>query len=260
MTFRTKIFGSFGKGVDGSISLNFDVSGGRNCDTGCALHPQSTNPKWQNAGGIPCYAVRAEIRPDRQGLTRKLGRHGKLGAAQVCGAAIVEYRLMRDKGVSVPWARISTNGSVPQPENVRPIFRAQFRTLLAMFLDDDVPVHFPVETKEKRRFYDHMVGDLCTVRESCNLDVDRFVHATVPRSVVVGSRSMSRNERVSEAQRVAKLARETSGQKIVVCPAITHSWASNPVRKNAIPKNDRAKCGACTACADQNVQIVYPLH
>ena len=55
------IVGTFGKGIEGSLTVNFGVSGGDNCDTACKHHPQSSASDATRA----CYAVRAEIRPDR---------------------------------------------------------------------------------------------------------------------------------------------------------------------------------------------------
>jgi hypothetical protein len=49
------IIGSFGKGIEGSISINFGVSGGADCDTLCKHHPESVA---KDATHL-CYAARS---------------------------------------------------------------------------------------------------------------------------------------------------------------------------------------------------------
>ncbi len=146
-----KILGTFGKGLDGSVSINFDVSGGDNCDRACPHHPGSSDKSATQA----CYAVRTEIRPDRAELKRKLERHSQMPAWLVCGRALAELALRVGRGKPVPWVRISTNGSVPQPAAVRHdrTFRTMFRKLLTYCLESGIPVHLPVETYAKARFY-----------------------------------------------------------------------------------------------------------
>ena len=246
------ILGTFGKGVDGSISLNFDVSGGDNCDIACPHHPDSTAENATNA----CYAARAEIRPDRSQLAAKLDRHGAMPPFLVVNRALFEIHELQRLGHKIPWLRISTNGSVPQPEQVDKSFRECFRRLLEWCRDSGIPVHFPTETYPKTRFYRALCGDLVTVRESV-VDEKRFLRASGAVSVVVGSEGSSRIERVTEARTVAQKRRERTGRKVVVCPAVLNSFAA---RRDPNLKNDRAKCGACTACQHEEMDIVYPRH
>ena len=73
------ILGSFSKGIDGSVTINFARSGGIHCDRSCAHHPQSTAARPTCA----CYGVRTEYRPDRCQLAAKLERHEKLPPAVI---------------------------------------------------------------------------------------------------------------------------------------------------------------------------------
>lgn len=248
------ILGTFGKGIDGSITVNFGVSGGKHCDTRCKHHPESTAADATRA----CYAVRAEQRPDRQQLAAKLQRHETIPAALVCGRALLEIQELELRGKRIPWLRISTNGSLPQPETVRgsKLFRSQFRALLQHCQQSGIPVHIPVETALKRRFYDALVGDLVTIRESAQT-ANRFYRAPCAVSFTAGNSSQTRAERVETARQVAARRRLSTGRKSIVCPAVLNSFAA---KRNPALKNDRAKCGACTACSAAEVDVVYPLH
>ena len=252
---RTKtrpVLGTFSKGIPGSVSLNFDLSGGKNCDTGCKYHPAQQGT---------CYAVRLEGRHDRRELAAKLKRHGKTDPAIICGRALAELSDRVCRGISVPWLRISTSGSVPSPAAARanPRFRATLRALLPFCPDNSIPVHFPDETTPKARYYRSIVGDLVTVRESATT-LRRFVTTSHTASVTAGQPGTSRTVRVVTAVKVAMAKRTETGRRVIVCPAVTHSWASNPIKSNPIPRNPRAKCGSCTACAQGNTDVVYPLH
>jgi hypothetical protein len=248
------ILGSFGKALPDAVSINFGLSGGRNCDVRCKHHPDST----AKDATKQCYAVRIEIRPDRIQLKGKLERHENMPPALVCNRATLEIITAVERGIVIPWARISTAGSLPQPEDVREdkAFRDAFRRLLETCRQYGIPVHIPVETYEKARFYRALAGDLVVIRESAQSD-RRFLRAKGAVSVVGGTPEMSRLERVEKSRELAAKRRELTGRKTVVCPAITNSFAA---RRDPSKKNDRAKCGACVACSLAHIDIVYPLH
>ena len=109
------VLGSFGKGVPGSVTLNFATSGGANCDRECAYHPESTN---EAAGSVRCYAASCENRHDRKELRAKLERHEATDAAEIISRASLEMAL---RGYFAPWFRFSAFGSVPAavPGNLR---------------------------------------------------------------------------------------------------------------------------------------------
>lgn len=257
MVFRLKpgsALGTFSKGIAGAVSVNFGASGGANCDVGCKHHPESTARDPTNA----CYAVTVEQRGDRKALATKLQRHQKLGAAQVVGKALLELQQLTSKRKRIPWIRISTNGSVPQPGDMTPLFASQFRALLNFARSQAIPVHLPVETPTKARIYRKLFGDLATVRESAD-DVARFLRARVPVSCTAGKPGTSYRLRIAAARKLAARKRKRSGRKVVVCPAVLNTFVSRG-KGNEHKRNKRAKCGVCVACACPDTDIVYPLH
>jgi len=260
MRLRTgSILGTFSKGIENSVSINFGVSGGANCETSCQHHPV-------NDGA--CYAVRAEIRPDRQELTNKLVRHEAMPAALVCGKALYELQSLVIKGKIIPWVRFSTNGSLPKPDDVREnkLFVSQFRKLVEFCVKNGIPVHIPVESHKKARFYRSLIGDLVTIRESVQ-NVKRFPTAAGQVSIAIGHGLPLRN-RVSAAATLAKSRTNKTGRKTVVCPAVVSSfnYKLNSRGLTAEEKSklklrySKAKCGACVACASADVDVVYPIH
>lgn len=258
MTAKQKkppILGTFGKGIDGSISINFGVSGGPDCDTSCKHHPESTAKDATNL----CYAARSEIRPDRTQLAKKLARHQEMPPALVLGRALFEIQQIIGRGKVVPWVRISTNGALPMPSKVRgnKLFRSQLRALLSYCSDHKIPVHLPTESYQKARFYRAMIKDLAVIRESIQGGARRLKTAVGAISYVAGMKSQTRLQRVESARVAAKMRRDSTGRKTIVCPAILNSWAA---RRDKSKLNKRAKCGACVACAMPNVDVVYPLH
>jgi hypothetical protein len=245
------ILGTFSKGITGSLSVNFGLSGGTNCDTRCKHHPESTAADATHA----CYAVRNEkFYPS---VLRKLTRHETMPPALLCGRAIIEIQARIDAGKPIPWLRVSTNGAVPMPAQARAdkLFCSQFRALITLCRQHDIPVHFPVESYEKQRFYAALLGDLATVRESAQTD-RRFLSAKTPVATTA-RKGANRVETVDNARMLARKRREKTGRKTVVCPAVLNTFAA---RKDPSKRNDRAKCGACVACADALVDIVYPCH
>ena len=254
------ILGSFSKATKGSVSINFDVSGGKSCDAGCTLK------------NTLCYAEIVERRPDRVQLASKLERHGKLPAAQVCGAALIELQALEAKGKVIPWVRISSAGSVPQIEDVTALFISQMRTLLTWCKSRSIPVHFPVETIAKADFYRALFGDLVTVRASLQTDAE-FLTYRAAASYVVGrditEGKAIRARRIEAARTMARERYLATGRKTIVCPAITSDWMRRSARINA-KKNgtdagrfaDKIKCGkfGCNACENPLIDVIYPQH
>lgn len=253
------ILGTFSKGIDGSVSVNFGVSGGANCETTCQHHPD-------NDGA--CYAARAEIRPDRAQLADKLIRHETKPAAYICGRALFELQELISRGKTIPWVRFSTNGSLPKPSKVRRnrLFVTQFRKLVEFCVRNSIPVHIPVESYKKARFYRSLVGDLVTIRESVQNE-KRFRSAVGQVSIAVGH-GLPLRDRVEYAAEVARLRRESMDRKTVVCPAVVSSFnyklnsrgKTDDEKRELKARYSRAKCGACTACSDARIDVVYPIH
>jgi hypothetical protein len=229
--------GSFSKAVPGAISLNFGESGGVNCSTKCEALKLGV-----------CYAVHTEkMKPSIQTSGERKRKHG---FAKVC----LEYRnqieRLESKGKAIPWIRFSTFGSVPN-RRLTGVEMQAFADLVRSF-PPGVPVHFPVETKEKaERFRAIAVAfDLSlVVRESCQSDrrANETLAENSPSSRIV-YKGANKRERLANAQ---KLARKSKG-KARVCPAI----ASTILRRDS-----PVKCGQCTLCARGDVNLIlYPQH
>lgn len=276
------ILGSFSKGTNGSVSINFGMSGGSNCSKRCIHHPDS---KRTNATR-KCYAAVVERRADRVQLREKLERHEGLPAYALCGAALRELQEMERKNKLPPWVRFSTNGSLPMTANAGALFLNQLRTLVKWIVDRGIPVHIPVETRNKAEFYRDAIGDLVTIRESLQATGS---HTTAEGAVswVAGADITGKNIRARRAERSrqeARERREATGRKTIVCPAVCNGWkmktaqsqASGALRKHGENSPEhaetlaqvdiasaaalKAKCGNCIACSLPSVDVVYPLH
>ena len=262
------VLGGFGKAILNSVALNFGISGGENCDTKCRMHPGYILPVNQKPIGLEnkCYAVTTEQRFDRVQLSNKLVRHEALNPAMICGRAIVELQDLLRRGFTIPWFRFCTNGPLPKVKIARKnkLFLTQFRKLVELLVANDIPVHLPVETHAKAKFYRSIVGDLITVRESLQ-DVKRFNTAKGSVSFVVGVGTLP--ERIEQARAAAKSRTDSTGRKTIVCPAVVAGFQKKLKNRglNIVEKEDlkarysKQKCGACKACA-QNVDVVYPSH
>jgi hypothetical protein len=252
------VLGSFDKGVEGSASLNFGESGGKNCDMSCRYHPQNVD----GDKDVRCYAYNTEQRFDRVELRQKLARHERSDPAAVVAKATDEVRRRRKP---IPWFRFSTNGSLPKPQDATPEFVDNLRELTELLDEKGVPVHFPVESPSKARFYRRVLKWRVVVRESAQT-LRRFLYAAGAVSYVAGDRTMSIKERLVEAKRVARLRTEKTGQKVIVCPAVASRYYATiknleeTGRYKNVAGSPKAKCGACTACAMPDVSIVYPAH
>ena len=244
------ILGTFSKGADGAASLNFCTSGGRYCDRSCKHHPCNAA-----AGSTAtCYALRAELRPDREELLHKLQRHEITDPAELVLRAFQEIQHRVNKGDTPPWLRISTNGSVPQPDEASWKFFDRLRLLLAYCREHNIPAHLPVETAEKAGVYRAALGRTTVVRESVG-SVEDFLTARGPVSCTVGRRDQSRLERLADSERVAKMRSGKTRRHVIVCPAIAMRYRSPENKPSA-----KAKCGNCKACALARFDTVFPLH
>jgi hypothetical protein len=251
----SNVIGSFGKGVDGSVSINFGVSGGKNCSKRCRHHPESKRKNRTRA----CYAAKLEQRPDRQQLTAKLQRHDALPAWKLCGMALVELQDLEARGVLPPWVRFSTNGSLPMPSEISGLFRNQLRALVSWIVTRQIPVHLPIETADKARFYREILGDIVTVRESLQ---EPGSHASAPGPVswVAGSDISGKDtfkRRIDAARQECRERFLALGRKAIVCPAVVAGFLA---RMKGGTKNGKAKCGNCTACSQDHIDVCYPQH
>lgn len=234
------VLGSFGKGIKGSVSLNFGTSGGDNCPTQCPYHPQSTSDHAEPAAAR-CYAATCENRPDRQNLLAKLQRAEIVEGRIVIMAAIRELDRLKN---TPPWFRFSTFGSVPitPPEGLRELVQSLPRGT----------VHLPIYGADTVASYRAAIGDIVTVRESVPIADVLAGHHVGHVSTVVGSMEARPADRLDAAKAIQR-AERARGRWAVVCPAI----AATILRTGS----KDAKCGNCRACALDIVDtILYPVH
>jgi len=248
---RKPVLGTFTKAIPGAIAINFGLSGGKNCQRSCKHHWQSTAKHATRA----CYASMIEYK--RGSVRNKLAVLEETPASYVCDRAIQEIDALETMGQQIPWARISTNGSVPNAYHITPRFVDRFRALLSRLIERGAPIHLPVESASKAQVYRKLVGDLVCVRESAQTD-HRFIHANGPVSTSGGERGDKLRERIAKSRELCRKRTEATGRRAYVCPAILATFRLKlRERSRTAPK---PHCGKCTLCADSRVDIVYPLH
>jgi hypothetical protein len=245
----TNVLGTFSKGCEGSVALNFGVSGGASCDNGCVAKQLND-----------CYAITNENRPDRKQLKNKALRHEATPPGILCGMAQVELQRKLDKGYTLRWFRYSASSTVPQPEEADGLFVTQFRNLTKFVVKQGAGVHLPVESPRKAKFYRDLVGDLVCVRESLqkpgeHLTTQGAVSFIAGREIKTGRNI--RDRRIQLARQMARERREATGRNTIVCPAIVSSWQIAAKRWD---KARKIHCGHCNACENELVDIVYPHH
>lgn len=230
--------GTFSKALPGAIALNFAESGGVNCSDECQAKDKF------------CYAEQVEkMKPSvaTSGERKRLA-----GFAECCNAYAAEIRKRAAKGHAFPWIRFSSFGSVPN-RPLSPVEILAFIQLVRSF-PPGVPVHFPVETKEKamrfRAIANHY-GLKLVVRESAQSE-NRALECLAEGSAASLIFSAGRNKRERLAGAIA-YAKGKPGAK--VCPAIASTILRRPVK---------IKCGSgkggCTACSQDSGLVIYPQH
>ena len=245
------VFGSFGKGVPGSVGLSFGTSGGPTCDRGCPYHPASTaGPDAAPVAGR-CYAARTER------FRRAAG--DRLAAFDDAGPEAVARRAWHEsaaRGHRFPWFRVSVFGGVPADPAAAPSLARLAWGLAAA----GTPVHWPVETEAKRTAWGEVVPPEIAVRWSVPLGSDRWTTAAGPVSTVAGDPAAREPDRLAAARAAAAARRASTGRRCVVCPAV----ASRIIRTAAAGRRTAgapaARCGSCRACSDPAVDVVFPLH
>ena len=241
---KRPILGEFGKAVKNGVAFNYGISGGPDCDKKCTYHPVSTS-RYATAETLRCYAWNTEGAFNRKALKAKQERHQLTDRNKLTELA---YKEVERKPV-ITWFRFSAFGSCPlTPPKL-------FRKLCKLLKARKIDIHLPLESWAKTRRYRKELGGLnIAVRRSCQ-SIQSFLTASIrnnPLSVVVGNKCNTRKERIRLASIVASKRAKRTGKKCIVCPAVVVSL----LRINA-PK---AKCGSCTACADIDLDIVYPAH
>jgi len=240
MSKYAKATGQFDKGVKGSVSLNFCLSGGKYCDTVCRQHPSN---------GGACYALRPQgLYPS---MAASLSAKEGVDPGDIAEQAIGE---VKRKNKPIPWFRFSVAGSLPPRNQVTPKLRDKLVELVEWLRHNNVPIHMPVESHSKAGYYQGLLGDRVVVRLSVQNPED-FLTYEGPCSLVVGGGEKHRKgnsimqQRIAASRAVAKARRQLTGRATMVCPAI----------KGLRDKN-KSKCGKCKACSMPHVDVVYPLH
>jgi hypothetical protein len=274
------VLGSFGKGVPGSASINFGLSGGANCERSCRHHPEHPNAA-ANPADL-CYAAILEKRHDRAQLRDKLARHERLPASVIAQRA--QHELEREAlygKAPRPWVRFSTDGSLPSRKKALADSRfvRSFRALVAYVASRSGRdrIHIPVESAAKARFYREIVGDIATVRESlqtANMCAETIAAHRIPDGPVsftageTEPAGPNRRLRVLAAAAAAAAAwAQHTGRKTIVCPAVRVSFLSRlkayqrgRTKTEVAQWRAGAKCGSCRACALAHIDVVYPAH
>jgi hypothetical protein len=223
------LIGSFGKGIKGSVTVNFGISGGSNCDDSCTLK------------GNGCYAITTEaVKPSiTVNLERKQNNLTQYLTELTSPKALAKFN-------AAPWIRASAFGSIPAPEQITDDQYSLLKDLATGITNK--AIHWPVETLDKARLL-RSVG--FNPRYSAGLDVSKAISAVIQgfnTSVVIQGpkRATGKNKRKhSEPAFIAMKDLSSQGITSKVCPAIAGS----------------AKCGACKLCADPKIDvIIYPMH
>lgn len=220
--------GTYSKAIPGALALVFSTSGGANCSDQCKCKHDGT-----------CYAIGTQT---RKPSIRVGGEYReKQGFAKTCLDLAKDLAKRRGRGDAIPWVRLSTFGSVPN----RPLSNLEseaFKHMMAQ-VPPSVPVHFPVETEQKRLRYQALcdeVGLGHVVRISAqSLKTAAKAHKQGLACSTVWRDGKTKRERIANAKAWAE-----DKEGVTVCPAISAD----------------AKCGACTACAEQGGLVIYPRH
>jgi hypothetical protein len=221
------VIGTYGKGIEGSATVNFTVSGGKHCDDSCSLK------------GAGCYAEQTgKVKPSiTVNLEKKEADFSGYLATLATPKGLEKIR-------TAPWVRFAAFGSVPVPSSWTNEDRANW-TKIAEAAESHGRYHFPIETVEKARALKAL--GFSRVRVSDGASVEARLNG-FPVSIVVqgAKRATGKNKRAHAAPAFEKAKQyRARGVNAKVCPAIAGS----------------AKCGSCTLCADNDVAIViYPMH
>jgi hypothetical protein len=237
------ILGSFSKALPGAVSINFSRSASAWCSDICQYKRAS------------CYAKNNEARKPSLQANLSWKQDNQLEYIRT----LIESPTYTERISAAPWVRLSAFGTVPPSAVLQasaPLTKA-FRKLAKLLGPHASRVHFPIETADKFNAYRALGFHPRLSLQHQNPDeIVDMVRAGIPVSLSVGDpadKAPRWTLRNKERARIfaRKLRSSLPGKRVTVCPAIL----------------GRAKCGACTACADPDVAgskgshvIIYPLH
>ena len=231
MTNRKPVLGKFGKGVKQSRQLSTARSATANCDPAC---------NWFDNG---CYAARLDsgLYP---GLNAKLKRLERADDCRTFDQAGYEVSQLRH----LVWFRFFALGAAPMPKKIRDNLRfwlalVRLCKVIRNKIGSDRKIHFPVESYRKWRLYNAKLKSAgVVVRESLQ-DERRLSSINHPCSIVIGRR-LPLADRPAACRETVQAVRD-QGRTAIICPAVISD----------------SKCGKCTACGDDRVDlVVYPFH
>lgn len=217
-----------------AIALNFSRSGGGWCSDSC-LHKRNGT----------CYAIAS------QGLYKtlyaKLERHEQNGFVWVLQKAIDAIEGNPKDFEGLKFFRFCTHGSVP----FKPFTREEKLALVRLgevLRENDVMIHFPVETREK---YNEVLACGIQPRLSFQGRIEHAKRSTEAVSVSVGSMEQKPVERLNQSIMLS-LKLTYTGKTVAVCPAIAGKIAKS---------DEKVTCDLCGLCArSEPMVIIYPQH
>lgn len=198
-----------------------------------------------------CYASLIEYK--RGSVRNKLAVIEETPASYVWDMVIDEIDALETMGQSIPWARISTNGSVPNADHITPRFITRLRDALTLLNSLDMPIHFSVESASKARLYRKHVGDLVCVRESART-AQRFITADGAVSTTGGERGDKLRVRIDKSKELCRKRTVATGRPAYPCPAIMATFRLKLRERSK--ESAKSHCGGCKLCAEARFEIV----
>lgn len=233
-------FGSFSKGVKGSLSLNFSKSGGRHCDPSCPLL------------GVVCYAQSVE-KLYRNVADQLQARESAGGFTKLLQSATSPDNLAKLE--TAPWFRFSVLGSIPAPNTWTRAQRQMLKTLA-----DHTPTnltHFPVETIAKAKALANL---------GFNPRVSHGAHVPALKAGIPASISLQMTRKNGSPVRVThtnkkKLAHQAHAKLREMVANLEKPLKRKITAKVCPAIIGNAKCGKCTMCGNSEVDLIaYPIH
>jgi len=211
---------TFSKSTPGGVALNFSENASCNCWDGCPMK------------GEGCYGERIDkMKPS----VRVSGTRKREAGFKACAE---EYMAQLRSKMTVPWVRFSSFGSLPT------ITKAEEETALELLAVAAYagPVHFPVESPAKYKFWSRLARPFgIVVRQSMHSMAKAYNRYCQGHNVsVVWKKGATLKERIKNAEEWA-----VEHRGAMVCPGISKG----------------AKCGdTCIECSKPDKLIIYPQH
>lgn len=233
-----KVLGVFSKGIKYSVSLNIGLPYGKYCSKLC-----------KHGKNHSCYAFKiVSMYPS---VKKHLTAIENEKPAEVINWAIQEVRNRKKK---ITWFRFNVLSSLPHINQRGKNFDTKLIELVKLLRQKQIPVHLPVETLHKYRYYQKLLKNIVTVRLSCS-SLDHWKNLNGAVNYTIGIRKQHSFDKLAMAKEIRLLRKENHPKrKIIICPAILTNKAMFPHSKGKI------KCGQCQACSKPDYDVIYLLH